>query len=92
MSRILQNQSKYHGVKMYKIKDADGEEIKGAFYPQELQRVERDDEIYQIDQVIRSRTRNGRREYLVHWQGYPASMNSWVPVSDMQRLGRTRQY
>lgn len=92
VSRILNNNSRYEGTKMYKIKDASGEEIKGAFYKQELQKVIRDDEIYQIDQILQTRTRSKRKEYLVHWQGYPHSMNSWVPASEMKELGPTRQY
>ena len=34
---------------MYKVKDADGEVIKGALHPQDLQRVESKEEVYQID-------------------------------------------
>jgi len=87
VSNILKNP---HGTKMYKIKDLSGEEIKGSFYAQELQVIHREEEVYQVDKVLKTRRRNGRPEYFVHWQGYPASMNSWV--TDLEPLGNVRRY
>lgn len=81
------------GLLMYKVKDTHGEEIKGSFYPQEVQRVERKEEVYQIDGVLDERTRGKKKEYLVSWQGYPPSFNSWVPASAIQDIrGQTRQF
>ena len=40
----------------YKIEDLDGEPIKGTFYSQELQRVDRD-QIYEIESVLDRRKR-----------------------------------
>ena len=81
------------GKLMYKVKDSDDEEIKGSFYPEELQRVERKEEIYQIDAILDERGRGSRKEFLVAWQGYPDRFNSWVPASALQDIqGRTRQY
>lgn len=81
------------GLIMYKVKDAHDEEIKGSFYPQELQRVERKEEIYQIDAVLDERGRGKKKEYFVSWQGYPDTFNSWVPANALQDIrGQTRQY
>ena len=81
------------GLIMYKVKDAHGEEIKGSFYPQELQRVERKEEIYQIDNILKERGRGNKKEYFVSWQGYPDNFNSWIPASALQDIrGQTRQY
>lgn len=81
------------GLLMYKVKDARGEEIKGSFYPQEVQRVNRKEEIYQINAVLDERGRGKKKEYFVSWQGYPDSFNSWVPADAMQDIrGKTRQY
>ena len=81
------------GKVMYKIKDQGGEEIRGSFYPQEIQQVERAEEIYQIDAILDERNRGRRKEYLVSWEGYPQNFNSWVPASSLQSIeGRTRQY
>jgi len=80
------------GIPKYVIKDANGDIIRGSFYPQEVQAVDREEEIYQIDAILDTRRRRGRKEYLVHWQGYPTSMNSWVSESEMKELKGTRQY
>ena len=81
------------GKVMYKIRDDHGEEIKGSFYPQELQRVERKEEIYQVDAILDERGRGKKKEVLVSWQGYPPSFNSWIPASDVIDIrGKTRQY
>ena len=77
---------------MYKLRDAAGDVLKGSFYPEEVQRVRRNQEIYQIDAIEDERTRNGKKEVLIHWQGYPASMNEWIPASRLQKLTKFRKY
>ncbi|XP_028417823.1 uncharacterized protein LOC114542487 [Dendronephthya gigantea] len=42
-----------------------------------------DDEIYQIEKVLKTRLRKGQKEYLVKWLGFPSEQNSWVTESDM---------
>ena len=49
---------------VYKIADFDDEELKGIFYEQELQRVNKtDSDFYRVEEVLRSRMRNKRKEY-----------------------------
>ena len=62
---------------VYKLKDYNGEVITGTFYEPELQLVT-DTGVYDIDKILRTRTRNGKKEFFVSWKGYPESMNSWV--------------
>ena len=67
----------------YKIKDLKGEDIKGSFYSQELQKSKQ--KVYRIDKVVRKRTtRNGKKEIYVKWKGYSNDFNSWIPESDIQ--------
>ena len=54
----------------YTLKDYSGEEVKGKFYAQELQKVKRDPALFEVEKVIRTRTRKGKKEYLVRWFGY----------------------
>jgi len=60
----------------YKIKDLNNEEITGSFYEQELQKIENFNEIFEIDQIIKTKIVNKKKQYLVSWKGYPDSFNS----------------
>jgi len=63
----------------YQLKDLAGEDIKGRFYEPELQKVTKsDDDHFAIDQILKTRKRGGRIQYLVSWKGYPPKFNSWV--------------
>ena len=62
----------------YEIKDYNGEVLKGKFYVEELQKVDKKDDIFKVEKVMRTRKRLGKTEYLVKWRGYPEKFNSWV--------------
>ena len=64
----------------YKIKDLNGEEIKGTFYREELQKT--DQTIFRIERVIRKT----KDKALVKWKGYPDQFNSWVSLKDLKNL------
>ena len=70
----------------YGIKDYNGETIKGSFYTNELQHIDKSDNIWTVEKILQSRVRSGVREYRVKWAGYPNSLNSWVPHQDLFRL------
>ena len=59
----------------YKIRDLNGELIKGTFYREEQ-------EIYRIEKVIRKT----KDKALVQWKGYPDEFNSWVSLKDLTDL------
>ena len=62
----------------YGLKDLAGESIKGKFYEQELQKVTKTDDVYEVEKVLKTRRRGGKIEYFVKWKGYPDKFNSWV--------------
>lgn len=61
----------------YGLSDLGGENIKGKFYAQELQKVT-DRGVYKVEKILRTRKRGNLTEYYVKWLGYPSSFNSWV--------------
>ena len=61
----------------YKIKDLEGEEIKGTFYEPELQKTEK--QLYRIEKIIEK----DKNKSLVKWKGYSDEFNSWVDNKDL---------
>ena len=53
--------------------------LKGTFYSQELQKVTKTNDIYQVEKILQ-RTKN---RVFVQWKGYPSKFNSWVRVKDL---------
>ncbi|GFS83448.1 uncharacterized transposon-derived protein F54H12.3 [Trichonephila clavipes] len=67
---------------VYRLKDLQGEEIKGTYYEAELQKVV-DTGFYPVENVIKQRKRRGITEYFVKFLGYPERFNDWV--TDIQK-------
>jgi len=62
----------------YNIVDLKGEEIKGSFYKEELQKTKQ--ELFRIEKIIRKR---GDMAF-VKWKGYDTRFNQWIPLKDIQ--------
>ena len=80
VSRVIRTpkiEEEFSGPVQYIIKDYNGEDIKGAFYGFELQKVA-PPERFQVQEVIRQRVRGGVTEYFVRGMGYGDEFNSWV--------------
>ncbi|CAB3994981.1 uncharacterized transposon-derived [Paramuricea clavata] len=71
---------------VYKLKDLDGEELKGAFYEKELQKIIKEDDVYEIEKILKKRGRGNNVHYLVKWLGYPNKFNTWVPASEINKI------
>ena len=71
---------------VYKLKDYDGEELKGTFYEKELQKVIKPDVVYEVEKILKKRGRGRNVQYLVKWLGYPKKFNSWVPASEINLI------
>jgi hypothetical protein len=73
----------------YELKDWGDEVLKGTFYEKELQSVGIDAGRYwKVEKVIKSKKVGQKTKYLVKWEGYPESLNSWVDENDIKTLGR----
>lgn len=67
---------------LYRIKDLNGEPIKGTFYQDQLQKVTRP-ETYHIEKVLKKRTVHRKRQLFVKWLGYSDTFNSWINEKDV---------
>ena len=63
---------------VYRLKDLSSKDIVGTFYEFELQKVDISSNVFAVEKIIKTRTRRGKKEYLVKWRGYPKEFNSWT--------------
>jgi hypothetical protein len=53
--------------------------MSGKFYEQEIQKVTKtDDDVYEVEKVLKTMKRGGKVENFVKWRGYRDIFNSWV--------------
>lgn len=67
----------------YRIRDYKNNNILGSFYSSELQRVDKSDNIWPIQEIVDTRRRRGQTEYLVKFIGYTDEANAWIPQIDL---------
>ena len=72
-------------VARYKLVDYNNEPIIGSFFENELIGYN-PDEFYESEVIKQRKTKKGGLEYLVHYIGYPHSMDQWVKASDLKDL------
>ena len=65
---------------VYKLEDHEGEPIIGKFYERELSVVNKKDDTYRVEKILRKR--NGMA--FVKWLGYDS--RSWVPLKDIKDI------
>ncbi|XP_048246326.1 SCAN domain-containing protein 3-like [Haliotis rufescens] len=73
------------GIPLYTLKDFHDQFLKGRFYEEELQRVDKDlDAAWDIEKVLKKKKDKGKLYYLVRWAGWPSSFDSWVEASEVK--------
>ncbi len=73
---------------VYKIKDYKGEVLEGLIYEAELQKVtpKTHEDTYVVEKVLQKKTIGRKKLVLVKWRGYPSSMNSYFPESELIQI------
>ena len=63
---------------VYYLEDFAGEEIDGFFYAEELCRVRKNltTDVFEIDEILKTRGKGSSKEYFVKWKGYAYKFNS----------------
>ncbi|RWS18126.1 uncharacterized protein B4U80_02589 [Leptotrombidium deliense] len=73
---------KKQSTPLYKLKDFEGENIKGTFYEAEVQKVS-EPKSFRVEKILERRKRKGKIEYFVKWLGYSEKFNQWIPSTDI---------
>ena len=71
---------------MASLKDNKGDVIEGKFYEDEIQKIRRDDDVYDVEKIIRQKRQGGEIWYFVKWLGYDDSFNSWIRKNDITQV------
>ena len=76
--------SQKHNVPLFYIRDLNGEDILGAFYENEVQFIEdKANKLYKIEKILKTIGRGKHKIFLVKWEGYLATFNSYVNAKDI---------
>lgn len=70
----------------YQLKDLDGEEIKGGYYRQEIQPVDKPEK-FGVEILDKRTVKKGRKtvkQVFVHWVGYGKSKDEWIDESQLE--------
>ena len=74
-------------LNLYRVSDLNKTEIHGFFYQSELQKISFDESgTFKVEKILRTKKVKGQKYYLVRWQDYGPSMDSWVSSDDMVDL------
>ena len=65
-------------IPMLQVDDLNGQRIRGSLYRQEVQTVHFDPTLKVVDEILKTRTKKGRKEYYASFVGFPPNHNDWV--------------
>ncbi|CAF2202890.1 unnamed protein product [Rotaria magnacalcarata] len=79
--------NKPKNVKMYRLRDFDGEVIKGAFLHEEIQKVTFDPQAtYPIEKILETRGKGRSKVYKVRWLYWPRHFDSYVNAAHINKI------
>jgi hypothetical protein len=72
----------------YRIRDREGEIIKGKFYSSDFSRIRKKETntempLYDIEKILKNRKKDDVEYLFVKWKGYGPEYNSWIPSSEL---------
>ena len=71
---------------VYEIEDLEGEPIMGKFHEEELLGVDKKDDVYKVEEMLKRKKVKGKKMVLVKWLGYDRKHNFWIPEDDIQNI------
>ena len=57
-------------------------------FPRAAEEAIGDEDYYVVEDILDTRERHGRTEYLVKWRGYSKKHNSWEPLENLNEAAR----
>ena len=69
----------------YTLKEHNGQELEGSFYEQEMLKTTEPD-FYEVEEVLKTRKKNGKTQHFVKYLGWPKKYNSWVDAENLRDI------
>ena len=66
----------------YKVVDERGDFLDSILNENEIVRYEPENR-YMVEKILKTRKKNGRKEYLIRWLHYDSSFDSWEPAENV---------
>ena len=57
-----------------------------VFYVEELQKVNKSDDVHKVEKALAEKKENGKVKVLVKWLGHDKRFNGWIPKSELRKL------
>ena len=85
---IISKKWRIQGINVYNITGWDKSLVKGQFYEAELTKVDSsaENQLFYVEKTLKKKKVGSKVYHLVKWEGYPSSMNSWIPASDIKTV------
>ena len=71
---------------VYRLRDYADNELEGVFYTEELQKVQKSDDIYKLVKIVAEKKENSKVKVFLKWLGHDKKFNSWIPNSELRKL------
>ena len=69
---------------LYKIKSSTGQLLERRFYPEEIQKINKNSsDIYRVEKILKEKYIKGKKYFLVKWLNHSESENSWEPADNI---------
>lgn len=70
----------------YLLKDLKGENVKGRFYEEELQKIiKSNQDFWKVEKVLKTKGKGLNKKLFVRWKGFPSKFDSWISVRQWKR-------
>lgn len=80
---IVETVKHHYPYVKYRLKDKDGDILKGLFYEQQLQRVKTGSERFTDVNILQRKKIKGKDFVLVSWKNESPHLKRWIPISQL---------
>ena len=81
---LIKDRYLLQGVPVYKLADLQHTLVEGVFYDNDLTRIVKTDDLWQVERILNTKGKGKNQQVLVRWKGYGPKFDSYVLKSSLQ--------